>query len=674
MQVEAQIQTHEEQEKRAHGSRERGQGRVIDCNGTHAIVAAEIGVNAEDDENFWSVGQLISIREGKNRVVGQCFQVDSHGEDWSDTNANCVRAHIELVGEIQPQGDELRFTSGISAYPRMGSVAHRIRSSDLEAIYANNASDTIDIGHLTQDPSIASKVELTKLLSRHFAIVGSTGVGKSTAVSLLLRKIIQNRQDVRVVILDPHNEFTSAFPDDSVVKDASNLQLPFWLFRFEEFTEVVFRGQKGMEAESELLRDMIVEAKERYAASENTKTNLVRRTTSGNGFTADSLVPYRMTDLLKVIDERLGLLDGKRDKPLLKALQDRLASICRDPRFEFLFGAAASGGDRMKPIISELFRVPRGNRPISVVEMSGLPSEVVSSAVSVLCRLAFDLGMSSQGAIQTLIVCEEAHRYIPADREAGFWPTRQSIARIAKEGRKYGVFLGIVTQRPSELDPTILSQCNTIFAMRLANQGDQRIVAGALTTGAQSTIQFLASIANRECIAFGEALKTPMRMTFEEVKHESLPGQHIQQMQAAVRNGQNIDLSSVIQRMRGESPRQSEADLEAELGGLNSGRRYSSLESLADRSGQNGDVAESFAINDADLASDPPVRKTSMAAAKNEVPLADIVETTAEKIARLEEALRNTPMRQMQSASEGQSTKNDPASAKRLISSFRTKR
>ncbi|HSO48032.1 MAG TPA: DUF87 domain-containing protein, partial [Rhizobiaceae bacterium] len=243
-------------------------------------------------------------------------------------------------------------------------------------------------------------------------------------------------------------------------------------------------------------------------------------------------------------------------------------SIGRDPRFEFMFGNANAGGDRMQQIISDVFRVPQNGKPICVVEMSGLPSEVVSSVVSVLCRMAFDLSLASQGGVQTLVVCEEAHRYIPVDSSAGFWPTRQAIARIAKEGRKYGIYLGIITQRPSELDPTIFSQCNTVFAMRLANSADQKIIGGALTSGAQSTIGFLASIANREAIAFGEGLKTPMRLTFETIAKELLPGRHIYEMQEAVRNGRNVDISQIVRRMRSSdsSQRSEETTGIADLG------------------------------------------------------------------------------------------------------------
>lgn len=530
----------------------RTHGHVIDCDGTNAIIAAEADRDCEHKENYWAVGQLVSIRQGANRVVGQSYKVETVDETLTGSGAYIIRVHVELVGEIQEQPDGSKvFSTGITEYPRIGSETHRIRSSDLEAIYKNTARAAVSVGKLTQDGAIPAKVDLDRLLSRHFAILGSTGVGKSSAVSLLLRKIIAHRKDLRVLILDPHDEFTAAFANEAVIKDADSLQLPFWMFRFSEFCDVVFRGQTGLDQEVELLRDLIAEAKERYEKRNEARSPLARRGEARNGYTADSPAPYRMAELLKLIEERLGQLDSKRDKPALNSLKARVVSISRDPRFGFMFSQSAAGGDRMASIIAELFRVPQNDKPICIVEMSRLPSEVVNAVVSVLCRLAFDLAISSQGAIQTLVMCEEAHRYVPADGNAAFWPTRQSIARIAKEGRKYGVYLGVITQRPSELDATIMSQCNTVFAMRLANQEDQRIIARALTVGAQSSIGFLASIANREAIAFGEALHTPMRMTFDTVPKEQLPGGRIRDVQEKIRQGMSVDLGSVVRRMRG---------------------------------------------------------------------------------------------------------------------------
>ncbi|MEC9342884.1 MAG: DUF87 domain-containing protein [Pseudomonadota bacterium] len=536
--------------------RRRTQGHVVDCDGARAVIMAHVDDDVDFMENYWTVGQLVSIHEGDNRVVGQAYHIESAGDRWAETGVNTLLIHIELIGEIrQNDGGRPSFSSGIANYPRMGAIAHRIRAIDLEAMYENDAETTIDLGHLAQEVSIPAKIDLERLTSRHFAIVGSTGTGKSTSVALILHKIIARRPDLRVLILDPHNEFSTAFPREAVVNDARSLHLPFWLFTFDEFREIVFRGQRDLETESELLRDLIAEAKQRYEGAEQATSSLVRRATKGTGFTADSPVPYRLADLFKIIDERLGHLEGKAIKPILKQLRDRLTTISEDPRFAFTFAHPNAGGDRMKEVVGDLFRVPQDSRPVSVIDMSELPSEVVNSVASVLCRMAFDLAVASQGGIQTLVICEEAHRYVPANHDAGFWPTRQSVARIAKEGRKYGVYLGIVTQRPSELDPTILSQCNTIFAMRLANQNDQKIIGDAMTNGAQTSINFISSLADRECIAFGEAVKTPMRMFFETIAPRFLPGSRIKEMQQQARQGQTVDLASVIRRMRDANTR-----------------------------------------------------------------------------------------------------------------------
>ena len=534
-------------------NRRRTEGYVIHCDTKEVIVAARVDPEIDYLENYWAVGQLISIWVGRNRVIGQTSEVVVPDSNWGEDGKNRVTIHIELIGEILETDRGAKFTTGISSFPTMGCRAHRIRSTDLAAIYENNADTTIKIGHLTQDHSIDAKIDFEKLLSRHFAVVGSTGVGKSTSVSLMLRKIVEARKDIRVLMLDPHNEFGSAFPTNSLVINAATLTLPFWLFGLDEISEVVFRGQTGVELERELLRDFIVEAKQILLDDSNAAAaaSLTRKSSNKVRLNADTPIPYRMLDLIKLVDQRMGLLDNKSEKPLLKSLKDRLETITNDARFQFMFDPTTCGGDKIHDIISRIFRIPQNGKPICVMEMSGLPSEVVSSVVSVLCRMAFDLAISSEGAIQTLVVCEEAHRYIPADVNAGFFPTRLAIGRIAKEGRKYGVYLGIITQRPGELDPTILSQCNSFFAMRLSNKKDQEIIAGAFNSGAQSTIAFLPSISNRECIAFGEAVYSPMRMTFETVAAKDLPGANIRENQDAIRAGKQINLSSVITRMRG---------------------------------------------------------------------------------------------------------------------------
>jgi DNA helicase HerA-like ATPase len=194
--------------------------------------------------------------------------------------------------------------------------------------------------------------------------------------------------------------------------------------------------------------------------------------------------------------------------------------------------------------------VPHDGRPVTCFEMAGMPSEVVNSVCSVLARLAFDLALWSEGRLRLLLLCEEAHRYMPADPRLGFAPTRHAMSRIAKEGRKYGCYLGVVTQRPGELDPTILSQCSTIFAMRLANDQDQAIIRSAIADSSASTLSFLSSMGQREAIAFGEGVATTMRLKFERMDQSLLPGAGKKHGTMPPGEEGDIDLAQIVDRLR----------------------------------------------------------------------------------------------------------------------------
>ena len=182
-----------------------------------------------------------------------------------------------------------------------------------------------------------------------------------------------------------------------------------------------------------------------------------------------------------------------------------------------------SAATRWRKSISQLFRLPANGKPMTVMQLAGFPAEVVDSVVSVLCRMAFDFGLWSDGASPLLFVCEEAHRYASADRNVGFGPTRKAVSRIAKEGRKYGVFLGLITQRPAELDATIISQCSTLFAMRMANDRDQALLRSAVSDAAANLLSFVPSLGTREVLAFGEGVALPTRLRFKEVAPEQMP-------------------------------------------------------------------------------------------------------------------------------------------------------
>ena len=200
---------------------------------------------------------------------------------------------------------------------------------------------------------------------------------------------------------------------------------------------------------------------------------------------------------------------------------------------------------------------------MTVMQLAGFPAEVIDAVVSVLARMAFDFGLWSDGISPLLFVCEEAHNYAPADKKIGFGPTRRALARIAKEGRKCGVYLGLVTQRPAEIDTTIFSQCSTLFCMRLSNEADQNMIRSAVPDAAANLLSFLPALGTREVFAFGPGVAMPTRLRFSELSRECLPNSEAAG-DADTDRSVSVDsdvLTSVIKRWRSSTmSRRSEND------------------------------------------------------------------------------------------------------------------
>jgi DNA helicase HerA-like ATPase len=295
-------------------------------------------------------------------------------------------------------------------------------------------------------------------------------------------------------------------------------------------------------------------AKGLYTQYQNSdRLGLKRPDPKSGGYTVDTPVPYRLSDLISLIDERMGKLENRSSRIIYHKLISRIETVRNDPRYTFMFDNANVGGDTMAEVISHLFRLPANGRPMTIMQLAGFPAEVVDSVVSVLCRMAFDFGLWSDGVSPLLFVCEEAHRYAAADRNIGFGPTRKAVSRIAKEGRKYGVFLGLVTQRPAELDATIISQCNTLFAMRLANDRDQALLRSAVSDAAANLLSFVPSLGTREVLAFGEGVALPTRLRFKEVPVHQLPRSEatIASVPSVTAGHDMHFVSAVLERWRG---------------------------------------------------------------------------------------------------------------------------
>lgn len=527
-------------------------GRVISVRGS----LARVGLLAESrmpvSEVRATVGRFVSIRCASSVIVAMITEVSC--ENLSSADNYIAIASVDLLGEILNAADKAKFQRGVTNYPTIGDSVDLITSQELRTIYAPTGSDQINVGFLQQDRSVVAYVDIEEMLSKHFAVLGSTGVGKSTGVSLLLNEILKARPNLRIFLLDVHNEYGRCFSDRALVLNPRNLKLPFWLFNFEEIVDVLFGGRAGVPEELDVLAEVIPLAKGVYTQYQNAdRIGLKRIDPKQIGYTVDTPVPYRLVDLMSLIDERMGKLENRSSRIIYHKLISRIEAVRNDPRYAFMFDNANVGGDTMAEVISHLFRLPANGKPMTVMQLAGFPAEVIDSVVSVLCRMAFDFGLWSDGVSPMLFVCEEAHRYASADRNVGFGPTRKAVSRIAKEGRKYGVYLGLITQRPAELDATIISQCNTLFTMRLANERDQALLRAAVSDAAANLLSFVPSLGTREVLAFGEGVALPTRLRFKEVPPHQLPrGEATISSVPSVTSGHDMHfVGAVLERWRG---------------------------------------------------------------------------------------------------------------------------
>ena len=283
-----------------------------------------------------TVGRFVSIRSASSIIVAMITEVSCENLPSADASYIAV-ASVDLLGEILNAAEKPKFQRGVTHYPTIGDAVDLISSEELRTIYAPSGSDQINVGTLQQDRSVIAYVDVEEMLSKHFAILGSTGVGKSTGVSLLLNEILKARPNLRLFLLDVHNEYGRCFGDKALVLNPRNLKLPFWLFNFEEIVDVLFAGRPGVPEELDILAEVIPLAKGIYTQYQNSdRIGLKRIDPKQVGYTLDTPVPYRLQDLISLIDERMGKLENRSSRIIYHKLISRIDAVKNDPDLQFL--------------------------------------------------------------------------------------------------------------------------------------------------------------------------------------------------------------------------------------------------------------------------------------------------------------------------------------------------
>jgi hypothetical protein len=492
-------------------------GRIISVGASQAITLVEGGAGGVHSASGASleIGTLVKIHARTATVYGLVTGLKMPLPDLDPSEKVLKIAEIDLIGEVVrgPDGKSSAFRRGVSTYPTLDEPVYLAAPADLALVYARPNTATVRVGTIHQDGAVPAYLLVDELFGKHFSIVGTTGSGKSCVLATILSAVIEHNPNAHIVVLDPHNEHAAAFgPRAAVLSPGEGLYLPYWLFNFEEIVEIVIGSNRHPE-QAKILGDAILAAKQAYFA----KAGLDKHGT------IDTPAPYRMSDVLRHIEAAMGSLNRPENAAAYQAVKARILALQNDARYGFVFANRLTVRDELADILSQLFRIPVNGQPITIVDLSGVPSEVVNVVVSVLCRLSFDFALWSDPPVPITIVCEEAHRYAPRDPDLGFEPAKRALCRIAKEGRKYGVSLCVISQRPSDLAPGLLSECNTMFALRMVNQDDQEIVRSAVPEAAQGLMSFLPALRNGEAIAVGEGVSMAMRICFAPLPDDRRP-------------------------------------------------------------------------------------------------------------------------------------------------------
>lgn len=593
-------------------------GKIIEVSGNNLRIEIDDNVNElirAVDGQVYPVGQMgsiIKVHFGRKLLFAFVRSLKMRSELIVDDNSQPINAADDariLEADLFGQGiwsnknSRLDFSRGVETYPLPLQSAYICLNDELEAVYKaaeSNAQDEavnpmVPIGNYIGGNNAVCRANVDKLFGHHFAILGSTGSGKSGTVASILHSVLDHSPQgktlkPRIVMIDPHGEYASAFGERAKVYRAYNdasvadneaelLKLPYWLMSSDELRSLII-GKTEQEATSQnnILYDAITYARQFQAALLNDiqPGNLggVAPDRVGDvseeailNFDRDKPLPFKLEQFKKHINEVQGKqfnVDkylSARDKDRLKneAILKKLRTLEANPQLNFLlkeYDEATS--PKLQDILAQFVGEADG-KDIRIIDISGLPNEVAGPLAALISRLLFQYKIwqtrDEREKDPILFVCEEAHRYVPNHGEAQYKEAQDAIRRIAKEGRKYGLGLGLISQRPSDVESTVLSQCNSWIVLRLSNSSDQEHVSKFLPDSLNGLTKMLSALTRREAIFVGEAAALPSRIRIRELSPEQLPNSNDIKFASGWSNDaiQEADLMTIINRWCGTS-------------------------------------------------------------------------------------------------------------------------
>lgn len=559
-------------------------GKIIEVSGNSIRIELDINITELTRTVYgqvYSVGQIgsiIKILFGRKILFGYVrmlrMQSDILAEEGKinilpGDDKRILEADLFGQGTWSSKNANLNFIRGIETYPLPLQDAFLCLNDELETIYQaaenlkeNKNDPMVPIGNYVGGNNAICRANIDKLFGHHCAILGSTGSGKSGTVASILHSVLSHKSDgkfitPRIVIIDPHGEYAKAFKDKAIVYRAYNeastsavateqLKLPYWLMSSDEFRSLVI-GKTEFEATSQtnmvyqaityarLLSSGLIQNLGDNPLGESKDNEPMAGITPEQilNFDRDKPIPFLLSEFTKHLDKVQGQKPNKAENLAASSGRDKIDSILKklkvlrsNPQLSFLLDEFCATSPTLESVLSQ-FIGENEDKNLRIIDISGLPNEVAGPLTALIARLLFQYKLwqtrEEREKDPILFICEEAHRYVPNHGEAQYKEAQEAVRRIAKEGRKYGVGLMLVSQRPSDVEATVLSQCNSWIILRLTNSNDQEHVSKFLPDSLVGLTKMLPSLTRREAIFVGEAAALPSRIRINKLDPDQLP-------------------------------------------------------------------------------------------------------------------------------------------------------
>jgi len=522
----------------------------------------------DEDILIGQIGSYVLIKQEQTRALAMVTRMREQekfippdpgrrGEEAINDPLALRTITLVPLGRVNREGE---FVRGIGSFPTTGAEVHAIGSDIISSMFNRFQSKGYDVGHLPANENQKVFFDPSSLFGRHFTILGQTGAGKSYAVANLLQRAVATMPKAHIVLLDLHGEYSwideetnerkNAFSENVArYVDARKLEIPYWLMTYAELCDLLIdHSEREAANQTAFFRDHLL--KLRLGEKEDLGLDRVSVDTPVY-FSLESLLNAIKAKNEEMVDgtrgPKKGPMHGNFDRFLI-----RLESKLNDIRYDFLLKPQIrNASNTLEGLLRDFVGLGEPKAPVTIIDLSSVPFDVRPTVAAQIGRLAFEFNYwnPEYKEFPLLLLCEEAHAYIPRDSSTAFSGARKSMERIAKEGRKYGVGLGVVSQRPHEVSETVLAQCGTFLCLRITNPTDQSYVKNLVPEAERDLMDILAGLGRGECMAMGEAVPLPTRVQFH-MPNPCPNSDDVDFHDKWINGPDDLDVDSIVQKWR----------------------------------------------------------------------------------------------------------------------------